>query len=120
MPVMPVRWEIEHQYLRIEGDYATWTFKNVGDEDAASGSPLGYVTINHDLVSDSQVVDTTPYTNAITLDRDVAAGTAHAMSYPLSWTGQEVGKYRITVMPHDDVYVELRYRRTLYSVELDI
>ena len=116
---MPVRWEFEHSYLQINGDLAVWTFKNVGDEDAPSGSPLGYVTINHDVVSGSQV-DTTPYTNAITLDRDVAAGTAHAMSYPLSWTGQEVGNYRIVVMPYEDVYVELRYRRTLYGVELDI
>lgn len=116
---MPVRWEIEHSYLRIDGDLATWTMKNVGDEDAPAGSSLGYVTINHDVVEGGHV-ETTPYTNEITLDRDVAAGTAHAMSYPLSWTGQEVGNYRITVMPHDDVCTELRYRRTLYGVELDI
>ena len=116
---MTVRWEFEHQYLRIDGDYVVWTFKNVGDEDAASGAPLGTVTISGVQATDSPV-DTTPYTNAITLDRDVAAGTAHPMSYPLTWTGQEVGTYRVVVMPHDDVYAELRYRRTLYGVELDI
>ena len=42
------------------------------------------------------------------------------MSYPLTWTGQEVGTYRIVVMPHDDVRAELRYRHTLYGVELDV
>jgi hypothetical protein len=119
MRAMAVRWEIEHSFVRIEGDYAVWTFKNVGDEDAPSGSSLGSVTISHDVTTEGRV-ETTPYTNAITLDRDVAAGTAHPMSYPLSWTGQEVGNYRITIMPHDDVYSELRYRRTLYGVELDI
>ena len=116
---MTVRWEIEHHHLRIDGDYATWTFKNVGDEDAPSGSSLGSVTIVG-VPNATSNIDPTPYVNAITLDRDVAAGTGHPMSYPLSWTGQEVGSYRIVVMPHDDVYSELRFRRTLYGVEYDV
>jgi hypothetical protein len=116
---MTVRWEFEPHYLRIEGDYATWTLKNAGDEDAPSGSSLGTVTIVG-VPGPNSNIEPTPYVNAITLDRDVAAGTAHPMSYPLSWTGQEVGSYRIVVMPHDDVYTELRYRRTHYGVEFDI
>ena len=116
---MTVRWEIEPHYLRIEGDYATWSFKNASDEDAPSGSSLGTVTIVG-VPGPNSNIDPTPYVNAITLDRDVAAGTAHAMSYPLSWTGQEVGSYRIIVMPHDDVSAELLYRRTLYGIEYDI
>lgn len=112
---MAVRWEIDYA-LRIDGDVVVWTMKNVSDEDAASGSSLGTVSIARRQVDDTPV-DTTPYTNALTLDRDVAAGTAHAMSYPLSWTGQEPGGYRVTVMPHDDVYSELDYVKTLYGVE---
>jgi len=111
-----VRWEIEYPGLRIDGELAVWTMKNVGDDDAPSGSPLGTVSICALQTTDAPV-DTTPWTNAITLDRDVAAGTAHSMSYPITWTGQEVGTYRVTVMPHEDVYAETDYRRTLYGVE---
>ncbi|HUP73888.1 MAG TPA: hypothetical protein VM282_12685 [Acidimicrobiales bacterium] len=39
------------------------------------------------------------------------------MSYPLTWTGQEPGTYRVMVMPHDDVYAELDYVKTIYGVE---
>ena len=113
---MTVRWEIEYPALRIDGDLVVWTMKNVGDEDAASGSSLGTVSIARRQVSDTPV-DTTPYTNAITLDRDVAAGTLHAMSYPLTWTGQEPDAYVVTVMPHDDVAAELYYAKTIYGVE---
>ncbi|MEO5839549.1 MAG: hypothetical protein ABIQ73_01455 [Acidimicrobiales bacterium] len=113
---MAVRWEFEYPSLRIDGDLVVWTFKNVGDEDAPSGADLGTVTISRRAVSNS-TVDTTPYTNAITLDRDVAAGTAHPMSYPLTWVSQEVGTYQVTVAPHDDVWAELVYAKTLYGVE---
>jgi hypothetical protein len=111
-----VRWEIEYPMLRIDGELVVWTMKNVGDDDATPGSPLGTVSIYRIQVSDTPV-DTTPYTNAITLDRDVAAGTAHPMSYPLTWTGQEPGTYRVTVAPHDDVWAELDFVKTIYGVE---
>ncbi|HUP73887.1 MAG TPA: hypothetical protein VM282_12680 [Acidimicrobiales bacterium] len=65
---MAVRWEIEYPALRIDGDLVVWTMKNVGDEDATSGSSLGTVNISRRQVDDT-LVDTTPYTNAITLDR---------------------------------------------------
>jgi hypothetical protein len=114
---MTVRWEFEYPSLRIDGDLVVWTLKNVGDEDATPGTSLGTVSISRRPVSDSPV-DTTPYTNAITLDRDVAVGTAHPMSYPLTWVGQEVGTYEVTVAPHDDVWAALIYGKTLYGVEL--
>lgn len=113
---MTVRWEIEYPMLRIEGDLVAWTIKNIGDEDATSGSSLGTVSICAVKVSDSPV-DGTPFVNAITLDRDVAVGTAHAMSYPLTWTGQEPGTYQVRVTHHDDVWSETNYRKTLYGVE---
>ena len=113
---MAVRWEIEYPMLRIDGDLVVWTIKNVGDEDATSGSSLGTVSIQAVAVSDSPV-DGTPYVNAITLDRDVAVGTAHAMSYPLTWTGQQPGTYKVMVAHHDDLYAETSYVKTLYGVE---
>lgn len=113
---MTVRWEIEHSVLRIDGEYVVWTIKNVGDEDAPSGSSLGTVSIRAIEVSNSPV-DGTPYVNPITLDRDVPPGTAHAMSYPLTWTGQDVGTYRITVMHHDDLWAETDFVKTLYGIE---
>jgi hypothetical protein len=111
-----VRWEIEYPMLRIDGDIVVWTIKNVGDDDAPSGSSLGTVSICR-LQSSDTPVDTTPFTNEITLDRDVAAGTAHAMSYPLTWTGQEPGNYRVTVTPHDDAWADLDFLKTIYGVE---
>ncbi|MEO8697987.1 MAG: hypothetical protein ABI658_31090 [Acidimicrobiales bacterium] len=115
---MAVRWEFEYPSLRIDGDLVVWTLKNVGDEDATSGSSLGTVSISRRPVAESPV-DTTPYTNDVTLDRDVTAGTAHPMSYPLTWIGQETGAYQVTVAPHDDVWAELVYLKTLYGIELD-
>ena len=111
-----VRWEIEYPMLHIDGDLVVWTIKNVGDEDATSGSSLGTVSIQAVKVSDTPV-DGTPYVNAITLDRDVAIGTAHAMSYPLTWTGQQPGTYKVMVSHHDDVYAETIYVKTLYGIE---
>jgi hypothetical protein len=113
---MAVRWEIEYPMLHIDGDLVVWTVKNVGDEDATSGSSLGTVSIQAVKVSDSPV-DGTPFVNAITLDRDVAIGTAHAMSYPLTWTGQQPGTYKVMVSHHDDVYAETTYVKTLYGIE---
>jgi hypothetical protein len=113
---MAVRWEIEYSALRIDGDLVVWTLKNASDEDAPSGSPLGTVTISRRQVSDTPV-DTAPYTNALTLDRDVAAGTAHPMSYPLTWTGQEPGAYEVIVQPHDDHYAQLDFEKTPYGIE---
>ena len=114
--LMAVRWEIEYPMLHIDGDLVVWTIKNVGDEDATSGLSLGTVSIQALKVSDSPV-DGTPYVNAITLDRDVAAGTAHHMSYPLTWTGQEPGTYKVMVSHHDDLYAETNFVKTLYGVE---
>ena len=111
-----VRWEIEYPALRIDGDLVVWTMKNVGADEATSGLSLGTVSI-YRLPEASATVDSTAYTNEITLDRDVAAGTAHPMSYPLTWTGQETGNYRVTVTPHDDVYAQLDYRKTESGVE---
>jgi hypothetical protein len=113
---MTIRWEIEYPHLRLHGDQVVWTMKNAGDEDAPVGSSLGSVTIWR-LPEENSIVDSTPYTNSITLDREVVAGTAHPMSYPLTWTGQEVGTYRVVVAPHDDVWSQLDYRKTLYEVE---
>ena len=112
---MAVWWEIEHSALRIEGDLVVWTLKNVGDEDATPGSSLGTVSISRR--GDPALVDTTPYTNALTLDRDVAAGTAHPMSYPLTWTGQEVGAYEVIVTPRDDHWAQLDFEKTSYGIE---
>jgi hypothetical protein len=39
------------------------------------------------------------------------------MSYPLTWTGQEPGTYRVTVTHHDDLWAEIEYHKTLYGVE---
>ena len=112
-----VRWEIEYPMLRIDGELVVWTMKNVGDDDAPSGSSLGTVSIYRLQINETPV-DSTPYTNQITLERDVAAGTAHAMSYALTWTGQEPGTYRVTVAPHDDGWAQLDYDKTLYSGEI--
>ncbi len=104
-----VRWEIEYPGLRLDGDQVAWTMKNVSDEEATSGSPLGKVTIHRRQIGEAPIVDTTPFTNDITLDRDVAGGTAHPMTYPLTWAGQEAGSYTVSVMPHSDVYAEMAY-----------
>ncbi|MBA2282691.1 MAG: hypothetical protein H0W25_15890 [Acidimicrobiia bacterium] len=114
-----VRWEIVQPGLRIDGDDVVWAIRNTSDEeDAPAGLALGTVSIWRRQEANS-VIDSTPYTNEITLDRDVAAGTAHPMSYPLTWQGQESGAYTVLVTHHDDLTADLLYRKTEWEVVID-
>jgi hypothetical protein len=101
-----VWWEIEHNHIRLDDNYASWDIKNTSDTATAEvGDSLGTVTI-------VQRPDGTPYTNEITLDREVEPGTGHHLTYPLTWDGQEEGSYSVKVIHHDapEVWAELRYR----------
>jgi hypothetical protein len=121
---MSVQWEVEYPGMALHGHEVTWTMKNVGDETAHSGTTCGEVTMwqhaAHDAAHDDTHVDSTPWTNPLTLDRDVEPHTAHSMHQPVTWTGQQHGDYTVKITLGAGVEAELYLTVTLYGVELAI
>src|ERR1700709_204221 len=95
---MTAQWEFEHDGLRLDGHMVDWTMKNVGDEAAQQGDTCGEISIWRRPLDDTPV-DSTPRTNALTVDRVVEPQTAHTMTHAVSWDGQEHGHYvaRVTL-----------------------
>jgi hypothetical protein len=113
---MLVQWELEYPGMALHAPAVTWTMKNVGDETALSGSGCGEITIAQHAVPDNPHIDTTPWTNPLTLDRDVAPGTAHTMSYPVEWTGQNHGTYTAMITVGEGVTAEIYFEATPYGI----
>ena len=113
---MPVHWEVEYPGMQLHENEVVWTMKNAGDETAHAGSHCGEISIWHQPEGPDSHVDTTPWTNALTIDRDVDAGTAHTMTYPLLWTGQQHGRYTAAITLGDGVSAEIYFEVTLYGV----
>lgn len=110
---MSVHWEIEYPGLELHGAEIAWTMKNLGDETAPDGSVCGEVTIWQNASN----VDSTPWTNPLTLSRDVPAQTAHTMTYPVAWDGQPHGSYTARITLPDNVMAEIYFNVTLNGVE---
>lgn len=114
---MPVHWEIEYPGMQLHGSQVTWTMKNVGDEAAQSGTGCGEIAIWQHPQDENSHVDSTPWTNALALSRDVPAGTAHTMTYPVAWTGQQQGTYTAMITVGEGVTAEIYFNVTLYGIE---
>ena len=114
---MSISWEIEHQGMELHGAEVSWTLKNIGDETAHAGSHCGEISIWQHPDANNPDVDTTPWTNQLTVDRDVEPNTAHTMTYPIAWTGQQHGSYvaRITIEPQS--MAEIYFVVTQYGIE---
>jgi hypothetical protein len=113
---MSVVWELEYPGMELHGSDVTWTMKNVGDETAHSGTGCGEITIWQHSEGENSHVDTTPWTNPLTLDRDVAPHTAHTMTYPVAWEGQQHGTYTAMIKPSEGVTAEIYFQATLYGI----
>jgi hypothetical protein len=94
-----VKWELEHNELRIDpGDgVVAWTFKNVGDAQAPAGSEVCTVTV-------WKRPDGAPWTRAVSLPHadgvDPEAGVP--LSATLAWDGQESGDYGVRIDFNDN------------------
>jgi hypothetical protein len=114
---MTARWEFEHDGLRLDGPMVDWTMKNVGDEAAHPGDSCGEISIWRHAAEGQPPVDTTPWTTPLSVDRLVEPQTAHTMTHPVTWEGQEHGQYIAQVTLHDNVMWEIYFNSTLYGVE---
>ena len=96
---MGVRWELEHNELRIEPDdgVAAWNFKNVGDEPAPAGTDVGTVTV-------WQLPDGVPWSRSVSLPGadDVEPHGGVPLSATLAWDGQEPGDYKVRLDFNDN------------------
>jgi hypothetical protein len=94
-----VRWELEHQELRIDpGDgVVAWSFKNVGDEAAPAGSEVCTVTI-------WKKPDGVPWTRSVDLPGAdaVEPQSGVPLSATLAWDGQEPGDYGVRIDFNDN------------------
>lgn len=113
---MSVHWELEYPGLHLDDQQLAWTMKNVGDETAVSGSTCGEISIWQHAEGEDSHVDTTPWTNPLTLDRDVEMHTGHSMTYPLSWDGQQHGRYTAMITIGEGVTAEIYFESTLYGI----
>ena len=91
---MGVRWELEHNELRIEPDdgVAAWNFKNVGDEPAPAGTEVCTVTV-------WKRPDGVAWTRSVSLPGadDVEPDGGVPLSATLAWDGQEPGDYGVRI-----------------------
>jgi hypothetical protein len=114
---MSVHWEIEYPSMQLHGSKVGWTMKNVGDETAHSGTGCGEITIwQHPGTDQEAQVDTTPWVNPLSLDRDVEPNTAHTMTYPLEWTGQQHGTYSAKIDLTGGASSEIYFKATTWGI----
>lgn len=96
---MGVKWELEHDDLRIEphDGVAAWNFKNVGDETAPAGTEVCAVTI-------WKRPDGAPWSRSVSLpDADnVEPDGGVPLSATLAWDGQEPGDYGVRIDFNDN------------------
>jgi len=96
---MGVRWELEHNELRIDPSdgVAAWNFKNIGDESARAGTEVCTVTV-------WKLPDGVPWTRSVSLPHadDVQPDGGVPLSAPLAWDGQEPGDYRVRIDFNDN------------------
>jgi hypothetical protein len=113
---MAVRWEVEYPGMQLHENEVVWTMKNVGDEAAQAGSHCGDISIWQHPGSAGSHVDTTPWTNPLSVDREVHPEAAHTMTFPLQWTGQQHGTYTAAITLGEGVSSEIYFEVTLYGI----
>jgi len=113
---MTEKWEVEYPGIQLHGHEIVWTMKNASQEPAHAHSQVGEISIWLHPDPHSPDLQSTPWTNPLIIDRDVPAETAHTMTYPVQWTGQQQGMYTAKITLGPEVSAEIYFRVTEWGI----